>query len=103
MRLAADFPRRRPGFKPGSGLVGFVMDNVVLGQIFSKYFGFPFQSSFHQLLHNHHHLSIVSGWYKRPIVAAVPSGLSLTPVRIINFISLLFIFFQNKESSVKMD
>jgi hypothetical protein len=26
-------------------------------QVFSEYFGFPCQSSFHQLLHNHPHLS----------------------------------------------
>jgi hypothetical protein len=26
--------------------VGFVVDNVVLGQVFSEYFGFPCQSSF---------------------------------------------------------
>jgi hypothetical protein len=25
-------------------------------------------------------LSIIRGWYKRPVVAAVPSGLSLTPL-----------------------
>jgi hypothetical protein len=34
-----------------------VVDKAVLGQVFSKYFSFPFQSSFHQLLHNHPHLS----------------------------------------------
>jgi hypothetical protein len=32
-----------------------MVDKVVLGQIFSNYLGFPNQSSFHQLLHNHHH------------------------------------------------
>jgi hypothetical protein len=37
--------------------VGFVVDKVVLGQVFSMYFGLPCQSSFHQLLHNHPHLS----------------------------------------------
>jgi hypothetical protein len=37
--------------------VGFVVDKVALGQVFCEYFGFPCQSSFHQLLHNHHHLS----------------------------------------------
>jgi hypothetical protein len=31
------------------------------GQVFSKYFGFPCQSSFHQLLHNHPHLSSGAG------------------------------------------
>jgi hypothetical protein len=45
------------GSSPGSGHVGFVVDRVALGQVFSKYFGFPCQSSFHQLLHNHPHLS----------------------------------------------
>jgi hypothetical protein len=34
--------------------VGFVVDKVASGQVFSKYFGFPFQNhSFHQLLHHH--------------------------------------------------
>jgi hypothetical protein len=32
-----------------SGHVGFVVDKVALGQVFSKYFGFPCQSSFHQI------------------------------------------------------
>jgi hypothetical protein len=41
--------------------VGFVVDKVVLGQVFSEYFGFPCQSSFHQLLRNHPHAS--SGAY----------------------------------------
>jgi hypothetical protein len=41
--------------------VGFVVDKVALGQVFSEYFGFPCQSSFHQLLHNHHHLSSGAG------------------------------------------
>jgi hypothetical protein len=36
--------KRRPG------------DKVALGQTFSGYFGLPCQSSFHQLLHSHHHL-----------------------------------------------
>jgi hypothetical protein len=41
--------------------VGFVVDKVALGQVFSEYFGFPCQSSFHQLLHNHPHLSSRAG------------------------------------------
>jgi hypothetical protein len=36
--------------------VGFVVDKVDLGQIFSEYFGFPCQFSFHRLLHTYHHL-----------------------------------------------
>jgi hypothetical protein len=48
-----------------------MVDKVVLGQAFSEYFGFPCQSSFHQFLHNHHHLSsraVTIGQY----MAAVP-------------------------------
>jgi hypothetical protein len=37
-----------------SGQVGFVVDEVALGQVFSEYFGFPCQSSFHQILHHNH-------------------------------------------------
>jgi hypothetical protein len=32
--------------------VGFVVDKVALGQVFSEYFGFPCQSTFYQFLHN---------------------------------------------------
>jgi hypothetical protein len=36
--------------------VRFVVGKVASGQVFSKYFGFPFQNlSFHQLLHYHNH------------------------------------------------
>jgi hypothetical protein len=31
--------------------MGFVVGKVALGQVFSEYFGFSCQSSFHQLLH----------------------------------------------------
>jgi hypothetical protein len=55
-RLVAGFPPRRPGFDPGSGQVGFVVDKAALGQVFSEYFGFPCQSSFHRIiLHPHNH------------------------------------------------
>jgi hypothetical protein len=39
----------------------FVVEKVALGQVFSEYFSFPCQSSFHQLLHNHHHQSSGAG------------------------------------------
>jgi hypothetical protein len=39
----------------------FVVDKVALGQVFSEYFDFPCQSSFHQFIHNHHHLSSEAG------------------------------------------
>jgi hypothetical protein len=60
--------------------VGFVVDKVALGQVFSEYFGFPCQSSFHQLLHNH--LPSGAGTIGQ-ILADVPSGLtiSLTPAQ----------------------
>jgi hypothetical protein len=36
--------------------VGFMMDKVASGQVFSEYFGFPCQNRlFHQLLHPHNH------------------------------------------------
>jgi hypothetical protein len=54
-RLVAGFPLQRPGFNPGSGQVGFVVDNVAPGQVFSEYFGFS-SHSFHQILHPHNHL-----------------------------------------------
>jgi hypothetical protein len=38
-----------------SGHVRFVVNKVALGQVFSEYFGFPCQSSFHQILHPHNH------------------------------------------------
>jgi hypothetical protein len=38
-----------------SGHVGVVVDEAALGQVSSEYFGFHFQSSFHQILHHHNH------------------------------------------------
>jgi hypothetical protein len=76
MRLVAGFPRRRT-FDPRSDHVGYVVDKVALGQVFSEYFGFPWQFSFHRLLHIHH-LSSGAGTIGQ-LVADVPSGLSLTP------------------------
>jgi hypothetical protein len=52
-RLDAGFPPRQPGFAYGQH-VGFVVDKAALGQVFSGYFGFPFQS-FHRFLHYHNH------------------------------------------------
>jgi hypothetical protein len=57
--------------------MGFVVDKVALGQVFSEYFGFPCQFSFHRLLHIHH---LSSGARTiGQLVADIPSGLSLTP------------------------
>jgi hypothetical protein len=41
--LVAGLSPRRPGFAPGSIYVGFVVDKVTLGQVFSEFFGFPCQ------------------------------------------------------------
>jgi hypothetical protein len=57
--------------------VGFVVNQVALGQVFSEYFGFPCQFSFHRLLHTPH-LSSGAGTMGQ-LVADVPNGLSLTP------------------------
>jgi hypothetical protein len=46
--------RSGPGFDSRSGNVGFVVDEVTW-EVFSEYFGFPCQFSFHQMLHTHHH------------------------------------------------
>jgi hypothetical protein len=61
VRLVAGFPPRRSGFEPRSGNVGFVVNILVLGQVFSEYFGFPSQFSFHRMLNIHHHLSSGAG------------------------------------------
>jgi hypothetical protein len=55
--------------------LGFVVDRVALGQVFSEYFGFPCQFLFHQILHTH--LSFGVGTIGQ-LVADVPIGLSLT-------------------------
>jgi hypothetical protein len=75
-RLDAGVPARRPGFNPMSGHVGFVVDKVVLRQVFSEYFGIPCQFSFHLLLHIHPSSSASTICQ---FVADVPSGQSLTP------------------------
>jgi hypothetical protein len=41
-------------FRARSGHVGFVVDKVALGQVFSEYFSFPCHISFHRLFHAHH-------------------------------------------------
>jgi hypothetical protein len=53
------------------------VNKVALVQVFSDYFGFPCQFSFHRLLHTHH-LSSGAATIGQ-LVADVPSGLILTP------------------------
>jgi hypothetical protein len=57
--------------------MGFVVDEVALGQDFPEYFCFPRQIPLYQMLHTH--LSSGAGKIGHT-VADVPSGLSLTPV-----------------------
>jgi hypothetical protein len=49
---------------------------AALGQVFSEYFSFPSQSSFHQFLHHHNHLGAGTIGLLVPIV---PSGPNWTP------------------------
>jgi hypothetical protein len=72
--VVTSLPLRQTEFQPKTGHVGFMVDKVALGKVFSKYFGFSCQS-FHRLLQAHHHLAGTIG----KIVAEVPSGLRLTP------------------------
>jgi hypothetical protein len=72
-------------------------EHELTGKIFIKQmkhnFVFPCQFVFHQLLHNHPHLSSIDD---RPDAAAVPSGLSPTPLIII-IIIIIIIIPNNKE------
>jgi hypothetical protein len=52
------------------------VDKVVLGRVFSEYFGFFCHSSFHQILHQHNHPEQATIGQS---VTAVPSGPSWTP------------------------
>jgi hypothetical protein len=65
-----------PGSSPGQIILGFVVDKLALGQVFSEYFGFPYQFSFHRLLHAHH-LSSGAGTIGQAL-ADVPSGLTIS-------------------------
>jgi hypothetical protein len=76
MRLVAGFPPRRPG----SGHVGFVMDEVALGAGFLRVLRFPLPI-FIPPIAPQSPSSIIWGLYNRPEVAAVPSGLSPTPLK----------------------
>jgi hypothetical protein len=76
--LVARFSPWRSRFEHRSVHVGFVVDKVALGQVFSEYLGFPCQFSFYWLLHSHHHLSSRAGTIGQ-LVDDMPSGLSLTP------------------------
>jgi hypothetical protein len=52
-KLAAGFSQWQPRLDCRSDYVGFVVEKVALGPVFSKDFSFPCQFSFQQLLHMH--------------------------------------------------
>jgi hypothetical protein len=52
--------------------MGFLVGKVALGQVLSEDVSFPYQFSFHRLLHTHHHLSSEAGTTGK-IVADVPN------------------------------
>jgi hypothetical protein len=54
LSIACGSHRGGPGSRPGRH-VGLEVDKAALGQVFSEYFGFPCQSSFHQFVHHHIH------------------------------------------------
>jgi hypothetical protein len=65
----------RLGFSPGSIHVGFLVDIVAVGQVFSSYSGFPCQ--YHSTVALHTHAS-PGEWTRGPLVAAAHRH-SLTP------------------------
>jgi hypothetical protein len=54
-----------------------VVDKVTLGQVLSKYFGFPCQFSFHQMLPTH--VSSGAGTI-RQLAPDITNGLNVTPL-----------------------
>jgi hypothetical protein len=69
--IVAGFPPRRPGFKPGSSHVGFVVDKVALGQVFSEDFAVS-PANLHSICFSTIIFTITRGWHNRPAVAALP-------------------------------
>jgi hypothetical protein len=71
--------------------MGFVVDKVALGQTFFLVLRFPLPI-FISLIARQSPSSIIWGWYSKPVVAAVPSGLSFTPPHEIKIQFLMFTF-----------
>jgi hypothetical protein len=74
-RLVAGFPPWPPGFDTRSCHVGFVVDKVALRQVFSDYFSFPCQFSYHLMPYTH---PASGAGTMCQTVSDTPSGLSLT-------------------------
>jgi hypothetical protein len=67
-RFVTSLKSRRPGLEPRLECVGFVVDTMVLGPIFSNYLGFP--SQLIQLLH----IQQIS-YHKRYVISIVTESL----------------------------
>jgi hypothetical protein len=63
--------------------MGFVVDKVALGQVFSEYFGFP--CNLHSTNCSTITLIYHLGLYNRPEVAAVPGDVSRTPLKKLSY------------------
>jgi hypothetical protein len=62
--------------------MGFVVDKVALGQVFSQYFGFPCHSSLHQILYPHNHLGACTIDQKWPTYRVDPVWTPSPTIRI---------------------
>jgi hypothetical protein len=58
-----------------AGHVGLAVDKVALQQVFSEYFSFPCQSSFHQFLHHYNHPGLAQQTYWQSQCSVDPIGL----------------------------
>jgi hypothetical protein len=85
----AGFPPRRPGFELGSGHVDLWWTKWHWGR-FSPSTSVPLPILIPPIAQQSSS-SIVRGWYDRPIVAAVPSGLSFTPLLLLLLLLLIII------------
>jgi hypothetical protein len=75
---------------------------VALGQVFSEYFGFPCQSSFHRLLHIHHHRSSGAGtigqlWPTYQVDSVHPPRKTKKKTRVINY-GIVFLYDARRKS-----
>jgi hypothetical protein len=68
LSLVAGFPPRRPGFKPGSGYVGFCDEQKWRWGRFSS----VSPANIHSIYFSTIIFTITRGWHNRPGVAAVP-------------------------------
>jgi hypothetical protein len=79
-RLVAGFPPPLPEFESGSSHVGSVVERAALGQVSSKYFGFPC-NSFIPLITPQSSPFAIQCWYNGPIYGLSNSGLGSTPTK----------------------